>query len=207
VIRALALAGLVLTACSGSSTVDAALKRCPFGDPNAPAQIEVVHLDESTGMVSDTMPGDEVPLNPPPQGGWILLLGVRATNLDGCQMTLTTSFRDVCTGTVIKLDQRPAKLEDLGNGWGRTTLGSFGNLPVCPQVTSERNLHGEPYAVTIDVSDIDGKQASKTLTLTPVCPAGADRCSCECDRNYVVGGACPPGGIDAGVSECGDAGM
>ena len=201
--RGLVLAGLVLTACSDSSTVaDAALKRCPFGDPDAPAQLEIVHLDETGVNVVDTLPGARVPLNPPPQGGWILLLGVRATNLDGCQLTLTTSFRDTCSDTILKLDQRPAKLEDLGTGWGQSTLGTFGNLPICPQVTSERNLHDEPYDVTVEVVDRDGKQAAKTLTLTPYCPAGTDRCTCECDRNYVVGGACPPGGPDAGVPAC-----
>ena len=205
--RGLALASLLLTACSGSSTTtDAPLKRCPFGDASAPAQIEIVHLDESGLTVIDTLPGAEVPLNPPPQGGWILLLGVRATNVDGCQMTLTTSFREPCSDAIVKLDQRPAKLEDLGNGWGRTTLGSFGNLPLCPQLSSQRNLHDEPYEVTVAVSDLDGKEASKSITITPVCPAGADRCTCECDRNYVVGGACPPGGVDAGVPAC-DAGI
>lgn len=191
----------VLAACSGGDTKPDALVRCPLGDPAAPVDFEIVHLDGDLNVVT-TQPNMEVPLHPPPQGGWILLLGARATNLDGCQVTLTTSFRDVCNSDVIKVDRRPTRLDATGDGWGLTNPSMYANLPICPQVTSLRDLHDQPFVVTVTLEDLDGKKASKDITVVPVCPAGADLCTCECDHNYVLGGACPPVGPDAGVPEC-----
>jgi hypothetical protein len=197
--------GLVLalaSGCSGGATsVDAPLARCPLGDPDAAAQLEIVHLDADLQIVR-TLENAEVPLQAPPQGGWILLLGVRATNLDGCQLNLTTSFRDVCDDRIIKVDQRPARLDDTGDGWGISTASTFGNLPVCPQVTAQRDLHDQPFLVTVSIDDVDGKRASRDLTVVPVCPVADPRCACECDRDYVLGGPCPPVGPDAAPPPC-----
>jgi hypothetical protein len=198
---ALSLAAALAAACGGGGdTSDDGAAPCPIGDVAAPIELEVVHLDEQS-QVKPTTNGTRVPLVAPPQGGWIVLLGVRARNLDGCGLKLTTSFNEACNGPVIKLDSRPARLMDMGDGWGVSTVGTFGNLPICPQVTSARNLHGEAYDVTVAIEDRAGKRAAKTLKLTPYCPSD-DRCTCECDRNYVVGGSCPPGGVDAGVVSC-----
>lgn len=185
----------------GGSEVDAEV-RCPIGDPAAPAEIEVVHLDANLQVVP-TVDGAHVPLQVPPQGGWIILLGVRARNLDGCRLVLTTSFREACQGPIIKVDQRPARLMDTGDGWAISTTSTFGNLPICPQLTALRDLHEQPYDVTVEVEDGDGKRASRTLSLVPTCPAD-ERCTCECDHNYVLGGACPPVGPDAGIPACPD---
>lgn len=159
--------------------------RCPIGDPIAPAELEIVHLDAALAVVT-TLEGATVPLHPPPQGGWILLLGVRARNLDGCQLTLTTSFRDVGQGPIIKVDRRPARLTDTGDGWAISTTSTYGNLPVCPQVTATRDLYDQPYEVTVEIEDLDGKAASRTMVLTPTCPDDA-LCRCECDRDHVIG--------------------
>ncbi|HVK89198.1 MAG TPA: hypothetical protein VM513_33985 [Kofleriaceae bacterium] len=191
---AAALALVLVTGCSdgggGDAPVDA-LVRCPLGDPAAAPEMEIVHLDADLTVV-ETMPDAEVPLIVPPQGGWILMLGVRATNIDGCQLNLTTSFRDVDDPAIIKLDQRPAKLEPTSDGWGISTPSTVGNLPICPQVTALRDLYDQPYVVTVAIEDIDGKRASRDLTIIPTCPAGDPRCTCECDRDYVLGGPCPP---------------
>jgi hypothetical protein len=183
-------------ACSGGgasvdATVDA--RRCPIGTPGTPVELEIVHLD-AEDHVSTTQPGQEVPLLPPPQGGFILLLGARATNLDGCNLQLTTSFRDPCSDEIIKIDQRPAILEDTGDGWGITSLSSYGNLPLCPQVTAERDLHDQPYIVSVALRDLDGNQGAADLRVVPVCPPDDLLCTCQCDHNYVVGGDCPPTG-------------
>jgi hypothetical protein len=203
----------VLGGCSGRgrATIDAAIDAddappCPIGDPAAPAEIEIVHLDASQQIVP-TLDGARVPLVLPPQGGWIILLGVRARNLDACRLTLTTSFRDACQGPILKLDRRPAQLEDTGDGWAISTMTTLGNLPICPQLTALRDLHEQPYDVTVEVEDINGKRASRTVELIPFCPAGNVGCACECDHNYVLGGPCPAVGPDAGVPACPDAGL
>lgn len=200
--RALVFAFLV-AGCSDDAAPRDATMRCPLGDMSAPAELEIVHLDASSNVVV-TQPDTQIPLLPPPQGGWIVLLGARATNIDACRVTLTTSFRDACGTSVIGLDRRPTQLDDTGDGWGRTSINAYGNLPICPQAAVTRDLHDVPYDMTVELEDSDGKHASKTIRLTPVCPDPdpSGLCLCQCDHNYVLGGACPPGGADAGVTSC-----
>jgi len=185
---------LVGSACSGGAGAPDAPDpvRCPLGDPSATPMLEITHLDAAFQM-STTQPGSQVPLVFPPQGGWILLLGARATNLDGCRVDLTTSIRDVGGSTVLSLDRRPTQLDDTGDGWGLTTVTTYGNLPVCPLAAPTRDLHDQPYEVTVELEDADGKHASKTITVTPVCPDPdpTGLCLCQCDQNYVLG-SCPP---------------
>src|SRR5262245_53748117 len=81
------LAALVSTlaiGCGGESRSDAPeAERCPIGDMAAPAELVIVHLDARNAVVN-TQPMQTVPLLAPPQGGWIVLLGARARNIDGC---------------------------------------------------------------------------------------------------------------------------
>jgi hypothetical protein len=182
-----------MTACSGGGEGIDALRRCPIGDPNLPVELEIMHLDARRDMYKTEIDA-AVPLVPAAQGAFIMLLGVRATNLDGCNLQLTTSFRDLCSDAIIKIDQRPTVLEDTGDGWGVSSLGTFSALPFCPQVTTLRNLQGEPYVITVAVRDLDDRQASKSVPIMPTCSPNDARCACECDRNYVVGGGCPPSG-------------
>jgi hypothetical protein len=189
------LSYLVAIAHAGcSSPVEAidAAAHCPVGDPSAPAQLEIVNLDVNLDIVNTT-PNAPVPLFPPPQGGWIVFLGARATNLDGCRVDLTTSFRDVPGGSIIQVDRRPTQLDDTGDGWAVTRTSMAANLPICPQLTATRNLHDEPYEITVTLEDAYGQRASQSMVIVPVCPDPdpTGRCLCECDQHYVVGGSCP----------------
>jgi hypothetical protein len=170
----------------------APVARCPIGDPTQPAQLEIIHLDTAFQVVTTT-PDGVVPLVQPPQGGWIAMLGARATNIDGCRVDLTTSFRDTASGPVIKVDRRPTTLDDAGDGFGVTSAIGIGNLPFCPQLTAARDLHDQPYVVTVSLDDAYGQHAEQSLTIIPVCPDPdpTGRCLCECSKDYVVGGACP----------------
>lgn len=181
--------------CSSPSSheEDAALPRCPLGDPTQPAQLEIIHLDAAY-QARTTTADDLVPLIQPPQGGWIAMLGARATNIDGCRVDLTTSFSDTVGGPVVKVDRRPTTLVADESGRGVTTVTGIGNLPFCPQLTAERDLHGEPYVITVALEDGYGQAAQQSMTIVPVCPDPdpTGRCLCECSKDYVVGGACPP---------------
>jgi len=181
-------------ACGGESTPDAReAERCPIGDMSAAPEVEIMHLDAQSAVVQ-TQAMAQVPLIPPPQGGWIVLLGARATNVDGCRVDLTTSFRDGPGAAVLKVDRRPTLLDDTGDGWGTTRPTEAGNLPICPQATAARDLHDEAYEVTVALEDAYGQQASRSIVIVPTCPAQdpTGRCRCECARGYVVGGPCPP---------------
>lgn len=181
-------------ACSGGSgSPDAPPAACTIGDPNGAPMLEITHLDAAFTM-SPTPEGSTIPLVFPPQGGWILLLGARATNIDGCHLNITTSIKDAGGTAVLSLDRRPTHLDDQGDGWGLTALTTYGNLAVCPQAAPTRNLHDQPYEVTVELEADDGKHAAKTVTVTPVCPDPdpTGLCLCQCDKDYVLG-MCPAG--------------
>ncbi|MBA3396781.1 MAG: hypothetical protein H0T89_29390 [Deltaproteobacteria bacterium] len=165
-------------------------KRCPIGDLAAPAEAELFFLDANNQLVAPTATG-EVPLMIPPQGGWIVLVGVRARNIDGCSPTLTTALVDTDDGQILKIDQRQTELELDASGWGMSRASTVGNLQVCPQLTATRDLYGQPYVVSAVVEDADGNKATTQMTVTPTCPPGESRCQCECARDYVVGDECP----------------
>lgn len=194
-----AVASLLLWAGCGSKhdmTPDAAPRPCPIGDLAAPAELEIVHLDASNAVIP-TQAMAQVPLLPPPQGGWIVLLGARARNIDGCQIALTTALIDGCDRQILQIDKRPTRLEPGPDGWGTSTVTMFGNLPVCPQLTAKRDLHDVPYDVTVVVEDPGGHKATATLAIVPTCRTGDALCACQCDRDYVIGSSCnppPPGG-------------
>jgi hypothetical protein len=185
--RAAIVAGFALAGCAAE---EEPLERCLFGDRDASAMLEIVHLDRDSNIVA-TLPNAEVPLHTPEQGGWILLLGARATNIDGCQLELTTSSRDVGGDSVIKLDQRPARLKDDGDGWAISSASTLGNLGVCREATAGRDRDGQPLVVTVAIEDLDGRRASREMTVVPVCPDDDPRCACECARDYVLGATCP----------------
>ncbi len=186
-----ALATALLIGCGGggSATPDARVAvPCPIGDLSAPAEMEIVHLDEH-GTVIETQPMQAVPLIAPPQGGWIVLLGVRARNID-CRPALITALIDACDNQPLNVDRRPTQLNVGSDGWGVSSLTSFGNLPVCPQLTAARDLYGVPYTVTVAIEDASGQSATSSLTVVPTCLDGNPRCSCECNHDYVVGASC-----------------
>ncbi len=164
--------------------------RCPIGDISAPAELQIVHQDANFSVV-ETQPMAEVPLIAPPQGGWILLLGVRAKNIDGCQANLTAALVDPCDNQILQFDGRPTHLDMGADGWGVSSLTTFSNLPVCPQFTTSRDLDNVPYMITVIIEDADGQKATASLTVVPTCSPDSPLCFCECDRDYVMGSQCP----------------
>jgi len=170
-------------------------KSCPIGDLTAAAELQIVNLGADLTTISTTQDSDKVPLVAPPQGGWIVLIGARARNLDGCQVTLTTALVDACDGTILNLDVRPTVLDAGADGWGTSSVTTFGNLPVCPTLTSTRDLNGQPYIVQVAIEDVNGQKASTSMTIVPTCGSDPSRCSCECAQDYQTGQVCttPPG--------------
>jgi hypothetical protein len=184
-VLALAVALLVAALGCGGGPED---PRCPIGDVSAAPELQIVHLDAQNAVIN-TQPMQLVPLVAPPQGGWIVLLGARARNID-CRLTLTTALVDACNGQIIQIDRRPTMLVEGSDGWGLSLESTFGNLPVCPQLTATRDLHNVPYVMRVVVEDDDGRTAMTELTLSPVCPTNMPLCTCQCARDYVVGSEC-----------------
>jgi hypothetical protein len=192
-VHPVALAGVLALGCGGGEPrPDASeTQRCPIGDLAAPAELEIVHLDAQNTVVESTAMA-AVPLIQPPQGGWIVLLGARARNIDGCRISLTTALVDPCNDEILKIDQRPTRLIVGSDGWGVSSVTAFSNLEVCPHITSTRDLNDVPYILRVRIEDDEGRKAQTEITLVPTCPAGMAMCNCQCARDYVVGSQCGP---------------
>jgi hypothetical protein len=188
-----ALAAAFALGCAGGEAHPDASETqpCPIGDPAAPAELEIVHLDAQNTVIESTAMAT-VPLIQPPQGGWIVLLGARARNIDGCRIRLTTALVDPCNDEILKIDQRPTRLIAGSDGWGVSSVSAFSNLEVCPHITSVRDLNDVPYILRVRIEDDEGREAQTEVTLVPTCPAGNPMCDCQCARDYVVGSQCNP---------------
>lgn len=184
-------AGLLCGGCPEEEPV-----KCPglyLGDATADAKLELVFLD-ADGQTQPLADDASVPLIFPPQGGRVLFVGARATNVDACGATLTGAIRDP-SSKKIQLDKRSVNLTPTGDGWGRPADGdtsSFANVPACPNNWSETSLFDGTYELTVALETSDGKTITKTATIHPFCgePDNEAQCRCICKKGYVLGEAC-----------------
>lgn len=194
---AVALATAVGAGCS-----DDAPTTCPIGDRARPIEIVAVHWPAG-GAVEDLADGGAVDLVRPIQGGKVVYVGVRARNVDGCNVQLTAALRDLATQQVIALEQRPVRLVDGGDGWGRaeSTFDHLANVPACPNAAAARDVDGAIWALELRLDEAGGRTATTTLVVAPRCGLvdEAEECRCECDSDYELGAACPSDPVDAGV--------
>jgi len=178
-----------------------------LGDAGAPVELAVTELDPdaSSRVIGD---GSNVSLLFPPQGGRVIFAGVRAYNIDPCTVQLTGSLRDPTNGQV-NIDGRTVNLVVAGDGRGTsndTDISTFANITVCPNEWSATDVYGNPYDLTVSVTDHEGRSASKTVRVTPTCaePARLAECLCLCKHGYILGSVCSDAGSsDTGTSDAG----
>lgn len=168
-----------------------------IGDLQAAPAIVAIRSGDPDGVpLTD---GAVVPMMAPPQGGIILLVGVRAKNVDGCALQLTAALRDPGTNQVIAIESRPAQLRLGSGGWGvpvESQFFSMANLAVCPAAAATRDVFDQPWRLELTIDD-RGRAATTAVTIVPSC-AGVDPiwdCPCQCAADYQPG-VCtnPPGG-------------
>ena len=181
---------------------------CPVGflgtEGGAP-DFDMLVLDgqEMVGPLDD---GGTAPMILPPQGGRVIFVGVRATNVDGCGLQLTGALRDLTTQQV-RVDSRTINLIDTNDGYGvsgtpdtsvSVAIANFSNVPVCPNEWSATNVYGTTYGLEVTIQDREGRQLTKKIAVTPECgqPDNAADCMCICKGGYVLGEMC-----DAGAEE------
>ncbi|HEY3816996.1 MAG TPA: hypothetical protein VGL81_07495 [Polyangiaceae bacterium] len=198
-----------LTACSPSSAGSGDggnTEPCPVGflgsDAAAPDfDMQVLLADETVAALND---GDTVPMILPPQGGRVIFVGVRATNVDGCGLQLTGALRDLSTQQV-RVDSRTVNLIDTGDGYGvsgtpstaaSAAVSDFSNIPVCPNEWSSTNIYGTVYGVEVTIQDREGRTLTKKIQVTPECgqPENLEECLCICKGGYILGESCMDGG-------------
>jgi hypothetical protein len=207
---ALAIASALTIGCSSqhAGSADASKEPCPVGflgdEAGAPDfDMQILEADETVAPLAD---GDSIPMILPPQGGRVVFVGVRATNVDGCGLQLTGALRDLATQQV-RVDSRTINLIDTHDGYGVSGMASssvasaiadFSNVPLCPNEWSSTNVYGTVYGLEVTIQDREGRQLTKKIHVTPECgePDNLSECLCICKGGYVLGQACRDAGSD-----------
>lgn len=146
------------------------------------------------GVSTPISPGGQLPLMFPPQGGRVAFVGVRATNIDPCGVTLVGALRDKISNQT-RFEARTVNLTPRGNGFAESNendISSFANIPLCPNQWSDTDLEAAIYELEVQVKDRRGKQVITKLDVQPAC-LEQDRlveCRCMCDSDYVLGQVC-----------------
>jgi hypothetical protein len=195
-------APLALSGCSDDAPPD----DCPVGDPSQPIAIQLVQW--SQGQAVDLVDGGQIGLIYPPQGGYVVLPSVRASNVDGCVVQLSASLRDTETNRILGLEQRPINLAARGDGTAgpaqEAELSDYANVSACPNAALERDMDGTSYRLNVRITDRTGRMAEQAIMVTPDCLGVAD-CACLCDADYVLGDSCDGEPSDGGVDASPDA--
>jgi hypothetical protein len=210
---AFALALAASAACAACDTTQVIPDPVPcsagfLGDAGSPVDFEFLAVDPAYDAVT-LDDGGALSILTPPQGGRVVFVGVRATNLDSCGVQLTGAVRDPTTQQV-RFDMRTVNLIATGDGWGVTgpigasvsgTVSNFANIPVCPNQWSTMDVDGNPYALEVTLTDRGGRTVEKKIQVTPGCgePATLAECQCICGAGYVLGSVCPIADASADV--------
>lgn len=193
-----ALIPATLLACSD----DAPPASCRIGDPAQAIELAAVHWS-GDGAAVDLADGGEVDLLRPLQGGKVIYVGVRARNLESCELQLTAALRDPAGNQVIALEQRPVQLAAGADGWGwpASPFDHLANVPACPSAAAAVDVDGAAWTLELRLDEAGGRSATTSLTVRPRCARAdeLDECRCECDSDYELGSACPGDAVDAGV--------
>jgi hypothetical protein len=170
-----------------------------LGDTTKPIDFEfhVLHVDGTDNPVQD---GGDVALILPPQGGRVVFVGVRATNIDGCALTLTGALRDETSAQIV-FDKRTVNLNTTGDGWGTSGAASqsisaardtYANVPMCPNQWATTDVFDHEFKLEVTLEDRAHRKASKAIHVTPRCaePDKKAECLCLCKHGYVLGESC-----------------
>ncbi len=180
-----------------------------LGDADGEPMLQITTPDDSSDgganlVVAD---GGNVVLAFPPQGGRVIFVGARATNIDACGVQMTGILRDP-NSQEVRIDERTVNLVSTGDGWGTSTLpnvpadaqlANYSNIPVCPNGWASTALFDAPFELVLTLQDQRGKMVSASVMVTPRCPDDSiePSCRCICALDYVLGSSC----ADAGASE------
>lgn len=169
-----------------------------LGDASKDIELEAFYYGADDADHPITADGN-VDLLLPPQGGRVVYVGVRATNLDPCAATLTGALRDP-TSHQVRFDTRTVNLQadSSMDGWGRSApaeLASYANVPMCHNTWTSVDIYDSPFTLELSIVDADGKTAETTVSVVPSCaePEFEAECLCICKGGYVLGDPCDTG--------------
>jgi hypothetical protein len=171
------------------------------GDPSLPVEAKLLVTDGISQVQREVQPGDPVPLEPPPQGGYVLYVGVAARNLNTCSVTLAGTLRDPDTNAQLGRDGRNPDLLVGADGWARTDPSDNShvtNVNACPDYGAT-DRQGQRLILRLDLTDRAGRHGSASAPVVPTCaqPNAKSQfdCICTCSANYFPG-KCDPNAVD-----------
>jgi len=196
-----------MSACSHAPPAGASGCTVGFlGDPAGSPRLEIIAL-KAGDIIAPIDDGGTVEMILPPQGGRVLFVGVRATNVDGCGLQLTGALREESHDAgQVRFDSRTVDLIPDDGGWGAsgtgtvsTAISNFSNIPVCPNEWSATDIYGSSYGLEVTIVDHENRQLTRKIQVTPECgqPANLAECLCICKAGYVLGQSCADAGDGA----------
>lgn len=176
---------IAATACGGAGPSDLADApiACvrPIGALDGPLEVRPV-IDAPVRPLQD---GDDVTLRFGVQGGFMLLVGLEAQNVDGCATYLSVGLRDPDTGQLAATESRPSPLVEGADGWGTLmapVTSSLANLSLCPPSAS-RPIVDTPWTLELSLLAGPGRTATTSLTVVPRCAVDDVMCRDYCVRS------------------------
>ncbi len=178
-----------------------------IGDLGLPIEVRPVYVDYR-GLVQPIGADGAVGLIFPPQGGYVLMVGLEARNLPGCGATVTGTVRDPRNGAQLSQEGRPTQLLVGADGWGHLgfppvfTAANVATCPLSNGVPLPRDFDGNTWRLELTLVDARKQVAHWSGAIVPYCrPDDPDptACPCTCDSDHVFGQPCPVD-VDAGVA-------
>ena len=113
------------------------------------------------------------------------MIGARVHSKSSCMIDATGTLRDLTTNGEIGVDTHTLILDPYPDGWARPrdpgSLSSMPNVPVCPPLTGNTSVDGNPFQAELTLQDASGATvATLDATVTPMCPTGDGFCHLEC---------------------------
>jgi hypothetical protein len=175
------------------------------GDLSQPVEMQVVYWSASGwNPLAD---GQMLPLTSAPQGGYILVVGMRIKNAELCDSLVQVALRDPCDAHVAAFDGRSVAWTIAADGFAEpaqpTEISDYANVPACPSANLAQDIDGNAWTLEAKFFDRDQHVTTQTFTVTPTCDGNFDdgECQCECDSLYGQTVGCPTD-PDGGVPAC-----
>jgi hypothetical protein len=181
--------------------------RCPagfVGDSSKPVEVEMLVTDGTSMMLSPVADGADIPMERPPQGGYVMYIGARAKNVDACGIEVAGRLIDPDTNMQLGFDARNTDMVKTADGWATVDPkdnSNESNVNACPDYFPKDRVNTE-YILEMKVTDREKRTATVSHRVRLVCdplldPILAATCQCECSANYMLGQCVF--GLDAGT--------
>jgi hypothetical protein len=153
--------------------------------------------DGKSMMLAPVHDGDTIPMEPPPQGGFVMYIGAAVRNMDACGIELAGSLRDPDTNAQLGFDARNTDLirtDQFGVGWAHSDPkdnSNEANVNSCPDY-SDKDRHGGEFVLEMKATDRQKRTVTVSRRVKLVCDPTLDavaysECVCTCSANYFLG--------------------